>query len=147
MDSFEDLAGLRQRSPAMAWMLAIGAFSLIGVPPLLGFWGKLFLFAAGVSAGQMALVVVAALNSAVGAWYYLRLASEPIVGHPSARSETVVARPSPWPRLATVACGIGLVLVPLFLPTLLRTARFESVPPAAETTAANATETSFATGR
>ena len=129
VDSFEDLAGLRQRSPAMAWMLAIGAFSLIGVPPLLGFWGKLFVFAAGVSAGQMALVIVAALNSAIGAWYYLRLASEPIVGHPSARSETVTSRPSPWPRLATVACGLGLVAVPLFLPVLMRTARFEAAVP------------------
>jgi NADH-quinone oxidoreductase subunit N len=132
VDSFEDIAGLRQRSPAMAWMLAIGAFSLIGVPPLLGFWGKLFLFAAGVSAGQMALVVVAALNSAIGAWYYLRLASEPIVGHPSARSETVTPRPSPWPRLATVACALGLVVVPFFLPALLRTARFEPARPATD---------------
>ena len=76
----DDLAGLRQRHPAMAWAIAICAGSLLGFPPLLGFIGKLYLFVAGVDAGQIALVVIAAINSAISAWYYLRIAGLPVLG-------------------------------------------------------------------
>ncbi|MHC4429137.1 MAG: hypothetical protein ACYS0D_11145 [Planctomycetota bacterium] len=51
----------------------MAALSLIGFPPLLGFAGKLSLFIAGVEAGRLPLVVIAAVNSAISAFYYLRL--------------------------------------------------------------------------
>lgn len=119
IDTVEDLAGLRARHPAMAAMLAIGAGSLIGLPPLLGFWGKLYLFAAGIEAGQVLLVVIAAVNSGVSVWYYLRLISEPLVSAPNARSETIGAVPSPWPKIASIVTAVGLVVVPFFLASLI----------------------------
>ena len=59
------------------------------MPPFLGFFGKVYLFVAAFEADQFALVVVAVLNSAISALYYLRLATVPLVAPPSARSEEV----------------------------------------------------------
>lgn len=119
IETVDDLVGLRQRHPWMAAMLAIGAGSLMGLPPLLGFWAKFYLFAAGIEAGQTWLVFIAAVNSAVSVWYYLRLVSEPLVSAPTARSETVTAGPSVWPRVATVVMACLLVVAPLMLGRLV----------------------------
>lgn len=68
-----DLRGLSQRRPAAAASLAIFALSLVGVPPLAGFFGKFYLFTAGVSGGQIVAVVIAVIMSVVSAFYYLRI--------------------------------------------------------------------------
>ena len=56
VDSIDDLAGLRVRAPMVAAALAIGALSLTGIPPLLGFWGKLDLFVASAESHQRTLL-------------------------------------------------------------------------------------------
>ncbi|HEX9636317.1 MAG TPA: NADH-quinone oxidoreductase subunit N [Acidobacteriota bacterium] len=68
----DDLAGLSQRRPLAAAALAIFLFSLTGIPPTAGFMAKLYLFGAAVEAGQLPLVVLALLTSAIAAFYYLR---------------------------------------------------------------------------
>src|SRR3989449_1489582 len=72
-DSFADLEGLARRN----WLLALGMtvfmLSLAGFPPSVGFFGKLFLFTAGVGAGYTWLVVLAVLMSVVSVFYYIRL--------------------------------------------------------------------------
>ena len=113
IEGLDDLAGLRHRHRAMAVVMAIAALSLIGFPPLLGFWGKLFLFIAGVDAGHVPLVVIAGINSAISAWYYLRLVGLPILAKPSPASETVVRAPVPWSRVAAVLTGLALVVLPV----------------------------------
>lgn len=113
VDSFEDLSGLRVRHPMIAAMLAAGAASLVGLPPLLGFWGKIDLFIAGINDAQTVLIVIAAINSAISAWYYLRIAGLPIVGVADRRAELVVAVPSPWPKVAAIICGFGVMALPL----------------------------------
>jgi len=120
VDSFDDIAGLRVRHPAAAWMLAVSAVSLVGIPPMIGFFGKLALFMAAFESGQIALVVIAVINSAISAWYYLRLAIVPLVAPPSARSAQVVAAPSRWPAICAVVCGVGSVIVPLAASRLLQ---------------------------
>lgn len=120
INELNDLAGLRQKQPVMAWMLAISGASLVGLPPFLGFFGKVYLFVAAIEADQFALVLIAVLNSAVSALYYLRLATVPLVAPPSARSEEVELVPSRWPWVAAVVCGIGTVILPGFLNTLVR---------------------------
>jgi NADH-quinone oxidoreductase subunit N len=120
IESMEDLAGLRVKHPAMAAVMALAAGSLLGVPPLLGFWGKLYLFIAAVQADQIALVVVAGLNSAVSAWYYLRLIALPIMNKPTAQSETIAANPYPWPRVAGIVTAALLVLLPIFVGSLVK---------------------------
>lgn len=119
IESVDDLAGLRQRHPAMAWSMALCAGSLLGFPPLLGFVAKLLLFIAGVQAGQVALVVIAGLNSAISAWYYLRLVAVPTLAGTTALGETVERAPSEWPRRVAVAIAVAVVVLPIFAARLI----------------------------
>jgi NADH-quinone oxidoreductase subunit N len=113
IETLDDLAGLRQRHPWMAAVMAIAAGSLIGLPPLLGFWGKLYIFAAGIEAGHLPLVIIAGVNSAISAWYYLKLVGLPILGSPSAQGDAIVNSPSPWPRIAGVVAAVAVVALPI----------------------------------
>jgi NADH-quinone oxidoreductase subunit N len=69
----DDFAGLAQRQPGMAAMLSIFLFSLIGVPLTGGFFGKFYIFKAALDAHLVWLTVLGLLNSAVAAYYYLRV--------------------------------------------------------------------------
>ncbi|HSS94596.1 MAG TPA: NADH-quinone oxidoreductase subunit N [Candidatus Dormibacteraeota bacterium] len=72
-DRLSDLSGLYRRNWPMAVLMTIFMLSLAGFPPTVGFFGKLFLFTAGVSAGYTWLVVVAVLMSVVSVYYYVRV--------------------------------------------------------------------------
>lgn len=78
VDDIDQLRGLAKRSPMLGWTMVLCSVSLMGLPLAIGFGGKLFLFTAGVGAGEVALVVVLALNSAIAGFYYLRLAFYPL---------------------------------------------------------------------
>ncbi len=69
----EAMAGLWHRSPFLALCLLIGILGLTGLPPTVGFIGKWFLFSAALEGGQFLLVLIAALNSAIAIYYYLRV--------------------------------------------------------------------------
>lgn len=69
----DDFAGLAQRQPMMAAMLTIFLLSLIGVPLTGGFFGKFYIFKAALDANLVWLTVLGLLNSAVAAYYYLRV--------------------------------------------------------------------------
>lgn len=69
----DDLNGLSNRAPYLAFVLAVSAFALVGLPPTAGFMGKLFLLTAAWDRGYNWLVIVAALNTAVSIYYYLNL--------------------------------------------------------------------------
>jgi NADH-quinone oxidoreductase subunit N len=73
IDDIYHLAGLAQRRPFMASMLAILMFSLIGLPPLAGFFAKWHVFLAAIDANLYGLAVIGVLASAVSAFYYLRI--------------------------------------------------------------------------
>ena len=68
-----DFGGLLQRRPATAWVMVVMLFSLIGIPPLVGFFGKLAVFSAALQRGFTAVVVLAVVMSVVSAAYYLRI--------------------------------------------------------------------------
>jgi NADH-quinone oxidoreductase subunit N len=119
LESIEDLAGLREKHPGLAWAMAISAGSLLGFPPLLGFWGKLVLFIAGVASGHVALVVIAGLNSAISAWYYLRMVALPLTGAASSASGSIERREYEGPRFAAAACVVLLILLPLLLQPIM----------------------------
>ncbi len=75
-DEITDLAGLNQRSPAYAAIMAICMFSLAGVPPMVGFYAKLSVLQSLVSSGQtpqIGLAIFAVMMSLIGAFYYLRV--------------------------------------------------------------------------
>ena len=68
-----DYGGLATRHPVLAVALSVFLLSLIGIPPTAGFVGKFYLFGAAVKSGYVWLAVIGVLNSAVAAYYYLRL--------------------------------------------------------------------------
>ncbi len=73
VEKIDDLAGLGKTRPAMALGLMLFMFSMAGIPPLAGFFGKLYVFQAAIDAGLVTLAVIGVLSSAVGAYYYLRV--------------------------------------------------------------------------
>jgi NADH-quinone oxidoreductase subunit N len=114
-DSFADLEGLGRRNPVLAVAMTIFMLSLAGFPPSVGFFGKLFLFTAGVSAGYLWLVVLAVLMSVVSVFYYVRVLIP--VWSPSTRVDGV---PAPLSSVATVLLsGAASVLLGLWPTTLL----------------------------
>ncbi len=75
-EEIADLAGLNQRSPLYAGVMAACMFSLAGVPPLVGFYAKLSVLQALIASGQtgaIALAIFAVMMSLIGAFYYLRI--------------------------------------------------------------------------
>ncbi|HWT19329.1 MAG TPA: NADH-quinone oxidoreductase subunit NuoN [Variovorax sp.] len=75
-EEITDLAGLNQRSPLYAGVMAIAMFSLAGLPPLVGFYAKLAVLQALIASGQalyIGLAVFAVITSLIGAFYYLRV--------------------------------------------------------------------------
>jgi NADH-quinone oxidoreductase subunit N len=73
VENIDDLAGLSTTNPFMATVLTILMFSLAGIPPMAGFFGKYFVFMAAIEAHLYALAIIGVLASVVGAYYYLRV--------------------------------------------------------------------------
>lgn len=73
VEQISDLAGLGQRQPMLALAMTIMMFSMAGIPPLAGFFGKLFIFQAAVNAQLYVLAVVGVLTSVIAAYYYIRI--------------------------------------------------------------------------
>ena len=73
VESVSDLAGLAKSQPMMAFAMLLFMFSLAGIPPLAGFWGKLYIFIAAVEANLYIPAVLGVLASVVASYYYLRI--------------------------------------------------------------------------
>ncbi|MBY8915011.1 NADH-quinone oxidoreductase subunit NuoN [Nitratireductor sp. L1-7-SE] len=73
VEQIDDLAGLSTTNPMMATVMTILMFSLAGIPPLAGFWGKWFVFLPAIEAGLYPLAVIGLVASVVSAFYYLRV--------------------------------------------------------------------------
>src|SRR5256886_2077692 len=71
--TLDDYTGLGRRSPALAATLTVFLISLIGIPATAGFFAKFYVFSAALKANLVALTLIAVLNSAIGAYYYLRV--------------------------------------------------------------------------
>jgi NADH-quinone oxidoreductase subunit N len=73
VEQISDLAGLAKSQPWLAHIFAAILFSMAGIPPLAGFFGKWMVFAAAVNAGMFLLAVIGVLTSVVSAYYYVRI--------------------------------------------------------------------------
>jgi NADH-quinone oxidoreductase subunit N len=116
VETVDDLAGLGRTRPVAALAMALCLFSLAGIPPLAGFWGKFELFASAFSASQGSdawmfrwLAIIGVLNSAVGAYYYLRIVVVMYL-RPVPATATLAPRPG-WPTVAAVAACAGLSVI------------------------------------
>jgi NADH-quinone oxidoreductase subunit N len=101
-----DYAGLGRRHPLLAGALTLFLLSLVGIPPLAGFVGKFYLFGAAVQGGYVWLAVVGVLNSAVAAYYYLRVIVYMYMREPTVETATVVPSFAGGVALAVAAAGI-----------------------------------------
>jgi len=123
-DSFADLEGLARRN----WLLGLGMtvfmLSLAGFPPSVGFFGKLFLFTAGVGAGYTWLVVLAVLMSVVSVFYYVRVLIP--IWSPSPRVDGVPASFSS--RFAIALSGLASLGLGLYPTTLLIAGQIGATP-------------------
>jgi NADH-quinone oxidoreductase subunit N len=73
VEKISDLSGLAKSDPGLALAMAAFMFSMAGIPPLSGFFGKLYVFLAAVQAGLWTLAILGVLTSVIGAYYYLRV--------------------------------------------------------------------------
>jgi multicomponent Na+:H+ antiporter subunit D len=128
-----ELRGLAQRMPALLGILAVGAASIVGLPPTVGFVTKYFLFIGAVGAEQWLVLVVLAISTVLSATYYLRLIrtsltplSQTEAGGPTASSARLSGRPLPRevlvPMVVTAGLTVLLGIVPGPLLTLIRVA-------------------------
>ncbi|KGD95908.1 NADH:ubiquinone oxidoreductase subunit N [Achromobacter sp. RTa] len=90
-EQIDDLKGLNRRSPWHAAIVLLLMFSLAGIPPLVGFYAKLAVLQALVSAGHVTLAVIAVLFSLIGAFYYLRVVKVVYFDEPAADAAPMVA--------------------------------------------------------
>jgi NADH-quinone oxidoreductase subunit N len=114
----EDLAGLGQRQPFTAAMMTVFLLSLIGVPLTGGFFGKFYIFRAALDSHLTWLAVLGLLNSAVAAYYYLRLLVVMYMYEPGEVANALEA-PGPGLRAALVLPAIGTFVLGIMPGTVL----------------------------
>ncbi|GLS44013.1 NADH-quinone oxidoreductase subunit NuoN [Methylobacterium brachythecii] len=106
-ETIDDLSGLSRTHPWLAFCLAAMMFSLAGVPPLAGFFGKFYVFAAAIKAGLVTTAVIGVVTSVVGAFYYLRVVKVMYFDEPREAYE-------PMPPGIRIVLGLSSALVVLF---------------------------------
>jgi NADH-quinone oxidoreductase subunit N len=129
IETVDDLAGLGRTQPAAALAMAVCLFSLAGIPPLAGFWGKLELFTSAFAATRAedarmfhVLAVIGALNAAIGAYYYLRIVVVMYL-RPALTKDPIPAKAG-WPTVAAVgACASLSLILGLFPQPISRATR------------------------
>jgi NADH-quinone oxidoreductase subunit N len=107
-------AGLGRRDPWLGALMALFLLSLTGIPPLAGFWAKAYVILAAIQAGGWLtlLAVLAMVNAAAAAFYYLRVVVYMYMREPT--DETVPSTPSPLFRVGLAIAGIGTLIFGLF---------------------------------
>jgi NADH-quinone oxidoreductase subunit N len=108
-----DFAGLWGRRPLLALAMTLCMFSLAGVPPTAGFWGKFYVFAAAWQSGLQWLAVVAVITSAIAAFFYLRIVVQMFMRDPVREVRPIADR--------GLAIGIGLAALGIILVGIIPT--------------------------
>jgi NADH-quinone oxidoreductase subunit N len=118
-DSIESFRGLGWSNPLLGLIMVLAMLSLAGIPPLAGFFGKLYLFSAVVAQGYIWLAIIAALNSAVALFYYLRVIVVMYFSEESRERVTIDFAPG----LSIIVSTIFLLYVGLFSGGVLEVAQ------------------------
>jgi NADH-quinone oxidoreductase subunit N len=108
-EMLDDLAGLAASRRGLAAATALFMFSLAGVPPLAGFLGKLYVFGAAVQGGLAWLAVAGVINSAISAYYYLRVVAKIYMGEDGTAGEGAI------PAAPVLQVGVGLASVAIVI--------------------------------
>ena len=110
-ENISDFKGFYKTNPMLSWVLTIALFSLAGVPPTAGFYGKLFLMLAGAAKGNYGIIIFAALNMVISFYYYLRVVKAIFMDeHPTPIEKIAVPAVS---KLAMYICVLGVIVTGL----------------------------------
>jgi NADH-quinone oxidoreductase subunit N len=112
LEDLKDYSGMSRRNPALALMMLAAFLSLAGMPPFGGFVAKIFVFAAGVQAGYVWLVIVGILNSIIGVYYYLNVLKYVYLYRMPEQDEENYPVPLTHPyAIALAVLTIGVILI------------------------------------
>jgi len=111
-ETIYDYRGFYKTNPLLSWVLAISLFSLAGIPPAAGFFGKFFLIMAGAAKENYTLIIIAALNMIVSLYYYLRVIKSMFMDKNEEPIPTIQI--SMLPKVALIVCMIGMVGIGLY---------------------------------
>lgn len=112
LEKISDLSGLSRNHPAMAYALAILMFSMSGIPPLAGFFGKFMVFKAAIGVGMFALSIFGVLCSVVAAYYYIRIIKVMFFDEPAEKFDV-----TPFARTAIVGASVAFIVAFIFFPS------------------------------
>jgi len=115
-EKLDDFKGLNQRSPWFALIMALIMFSMTGVPPLVGFWAKLYVLDSVINAGFVWLAALGVVFAVIGAFYYLRIVWYMYFAEPADETALVAA---PDMRYVISANGLALLVLGVFPGQLL----------------------------
>ena len=110
-ENIDDYKGLYKTNPFLCWILALALFSLAGIPPTAGFFGKLFLLTAGAAKATYSVVAIAALNMVISLYYYLRVIRAMFMDKNDNPIEKI--KPSRSVSFGLIICAAGIVLTGL----------------------------------
>lgn len=113
LEKISDLSGLSRNSPALAYALAIFMFSMSGIPPLAGFFGKFLVFKAAVDGGLYVLAVTGVVLSVVSAYYYLRIIKVMFFDEPVAQYDHAI----PFSRKLITTLSVAIIVVFVLIPS------------------------------
>jgi NADH-quinone oxidoreductase subunit N len=106
-ENMSDFNGFYKKNPLLGWVLALAMFSLAGIPPTAGFFGKMFLVTAGAVKGNYLLITFAALNMVVSLYYYLRVVKAIFVNPNESPMEAIKGS---WSvKIALGICMLGVI--------------------------------------
>jgi NADH-quinone oxidoreductase subunit N len=108
-EKIEDYKGFYKTNPLLSWVMALALFSLAGIPPTAGFFGKLFLLTAGAAKANYGFILIAALNLIVSLYYYLRVIRSMFMDKNEQPIEKINIHPST--KFALMICSAGIILV------------------------------------
>lgn len=121
----EDYAGLATRHPLLAFTMSVFMFSLAGIPPLVGFFGKFYVFSAAINAGYVGLAIIGVLNSVISVYYYLRVTVLMYMTEPSREFEPLSL--SPLTGAALLIAIIGTIYLGISPSQILELAQSSSL--------------------
>lgn len=113
-ESMDDYDGLYKNNPKLSLLLTIALFSLAGIPPFAGFFGKFFLFMSAASKGYYWLVFIAVLNATISLYYYLLPVKAMFINKTD--SPLPVINSDVYTRIALILCAVGIFGIGFYSP-------------------------------
>jgi len=110
--NISDYDGFYDTNPKMSLVMLLSLFSLAGIPPVAGFFGKFFLFTAAAEQGYYWLVIIAVLNTIISLYYYLVVVKAMMINKNDWAIDPI--ENGLMPKLAMGLCVLGIMLIGIF---------------------------------